>query len=146
MNYSKSFGYALRGILYVAVNGQQNNRIRIEDISGQLGVPRHFMAKVMKRVVKEGILQSTKGPYGGLSLSENTMQTKLIKLIEITEGMEQFDTCILRFKHCHSKNPCPLHGRVDIIRKKYLQLFSETRIADLLKEENPNFIKGITAS
>lgn len=84
MIFSKSFGYALRGILYVALEEKQKKKVQLDEIAGKLGVPRYFLGKVMKRLVKEGILDSLKGPYGGFYLNENTLQTRLIQLVEIT--------------------------------------------------------------
>jgi Rrf2 family protein len=73
MFLSKSFGYALRGILYIAVMQDENRKVQIDEIATKLSVPKHFLGKIMQQVVKAGLLKSTKGPYGGFSLAaENT--------------------------------------------------------------------------
>ena len=68
MFLSKSFGYALRGVLYVALIDKEKRKVRLDEIAEKLSVPRHFLAKIMKTMVKESVLQSTKGPYGGFCL------------------------------------------------------------------------------
>lgn len=143
MFLSKSFGYALRGVLYIAmVQGEERN-VRLEEISQKLSVPRHFLAKIMKRMVKEGILISSKGPNGGVSLAGNALQIKLIRLVKITDGVEQFNTCILSLRKCNSRNPCPLHFQMLQLRDGMLTEFARTSIGDLLNRENPDFIKSI---
>ncbi|HMU45173.1 MAG TPA: Rrf2 family transcriptional regulator [Chitinophagaceae bacterium] len=144
MFLSKSFGYALRGILYVSLSGKDGRKIQVDEIADQLSVPRHFLAKVMKSVVKNGILDSTKGPYGGFSINKKTFNVKLIQLMELTDGTEQLSGCVLSFKKCNSRNPCPLHDRVINLRDKLITEFSTTTLGDLVDEKNPNFIKSIS--
>src|SRR5689334_17340699 len=87
MFFSKSFGYALRGILYVAVMKGRNERVRLDKIAEDLQVPRHFLGKIMKRLVKADILSSVQGHQGGFSINEKTLTTTLIKIVEVTEGL-----------------------------------------------------------
>ncbi len=81
---------------------------------------------------------------GGFSLSPITLQTKLLQLVKITDGMEQFNTCVLSLRKCNSKNPCPLHFQMLQIRDGMLAEFSKTSIGDLLDKKNPDFIKSIS--
>lgn len=144
MFLSKSFGYALRGVLYVALADKDTRKVQLSEIAEKLSVPRHFLAKIMKTMVKEEILASTKGPYGGFSVNAKTLDTKLIGLVKITDGMEQFNTCVLSLRKCNSKNPCPLHLQMMRLRDEMLAEFSKRTIGDLLNKENPDFIKSIS--
>jgi len=143
MFFSKSFGYALRGVLYVALVSEENRRVQVDEIAQKLAVPKHFLAKIMNRVVKEGILDSTKGPYGGFSLNEETLTSPLIRLLRITDGMEQFNTCVLKLRKCNKTNPCPLHFLMEQNRDDLLKNFSQISIADLLSQENKMEIQSI---
>ena len=144
MLYSKSFGYAVRGILYVAMNSKEKRRVQVEEISRKLVVPKYFLSKIMKKIVKNGILHSTKGPYGGFSLNDRTLSTSLFDVITITEGDTQFGTCVLRLGQCNSENPCPLHHKMEAYKKEVTQVFTKTTIGDLLREDQPNYIKSIS--
>ena len=142
---SKSFGYALRGIIYVALTHEKKERVQVEEIAESLAVPRHFLGKIMKKVVKEGILESTRGPYGGFSINAETLQTQLIKLIRITEGLEQFNSCVLHFRKCNKNKPCPLHYQMVENRNQLLEIFSSTTIGDLMKEDKKMLLQSIAA-
>ena len=113
MTFSKSFGYALRGILYVALLREEERKISIEEIAERLSVPRHFLGKVMKSVVKAGFLSSTRGPQGGFYINEDTLSTPLISILQLTEGEGYFNSCLLSLRKCNAANPCPLHDRFD---------------------------------
>jgi Rrf2 family protein len=144
MFLSKSFGYALRGVLYVAIKDSEGRKVQLDEIARNIGTPRHFLAKIMKTMVKEGILSSTKGPYGGFSVNDQTLQTKLIQLVKITDGVEQFKTCVLSLRKCNSNNPCPLHTQMLKLRDDLLAELSQKKISDLLDDKNPDFIKSIS--
>ena len=143
MFFSKSFGYALRGILYIALLQDEQRKIQIDEIAQKLSVPRHFLGKIMQGVVKAGLLQSTKGPYGGFSMNETTLTTPLIKLVEITDGLDQFNICVLQLRNCNAVNPCPLHQDVEGIKTKLLLMFNQTTIVDLLNDNKKVFIKSL---
>jgi len=143
MFLSKSFGYALRGILYIAVMQDENRKVQIDEIATKLSVPKHFLGKIMQQIVKAGLLKSTKGPYGGFSLAAETLNTPVIKLVEITDGMEQFSMCVLSFKYCNGLNPCPLHFEMENVKKNYLNVFSKNTFGDLLKDGKSELLKSL---
>lgn len=145
MILSKSFGYALRGTLYVAVMKECERKVQLGEIAERLAVPRHFLGKVMKRLVKEGVLTSVKGPYGGFCINDNTLQTKLLRLTEISGDSALFDSCVLRFRKCDELHPCPMHCEVDVLRKKWIELLTNTTLGDLLRNDQPDLIKSIAA-
>jgi Rrf2 family iron-sulfur cluster assembly transcriptional regulator len=144
MIFSKSFGYALRGILYIALTAKKKQRIQVNEIARQLGVPEYFLRKIMEKIVKNDILVSTKGPYGGFSLTKKTLSTPLIDIINITDGTSQFNDCVLRLKKCNNENPCPLHSKMQAYKNDLYKLYTKTTIGDLLNAENRDFIKSIS--
>jgi len=143
MYLSKSFGYALRGILYIAVMQDEHRKVQIDEIATKLSVPKHFLGKIMQQVVKAGLLKSTKGPHGGFSLAGETLNTSVIKLVEITDGMEQFSLCVLNFKYCNGLNPCPLHHEMEEVKRNYLNLFTKNTFGDLLKDSKSDLLKSL---
>ena len=144
MFLSKSFGYALRGILYIAAMQDEERKVQIEEIATQLSVPKHFLGKIMQQMVKAGLLKSTKGPYGGFSLTGKTLDAPLIKLLETTDDINRFNICVLKLKTCNSANPCPLHHKMEVFKNDILKLFHETTINDLLTDNKKTFIRSIS--
>jgi Rrf2 family protein len=109
-------------------------------------VPKHFLGKIMQQIVRKGLLRSTKGPYGGFSLANDTLNTPLIKLVEITDGMEQFKMCVLKLKYCNGINPCPLHNEMEQMRENFLRVFTNTTIGDLVRDSKSDFIKSLAVN
>ena len=144
MLLSKTFGYALRGILFIALMQDENRKVQLNEISGKLSVPKYYLGKIMQQMVKAGMLQSVKGPSGGFFLAANTLNTSLLQLAEITDGMKNFNTCVLQMKNCNPINPCPLHRDIEEIKAKILYVFTYTKIGDLLYQNKGEFIRGLS--
>jgi len=146
MIFSKSFGYAVRGMLFVAMSQDEKRFVQVGEIAAKLAVPRHFMGKIMKKLAKERLLASSKGPSGGFALIESSLVTPLVRIAEITEGPDFFRKCVLMMKECNSTNPCPLHSPMEEIKKRMKGVLSGTTISDLLNDSGDDFIKSITTS
>jgi Rrf2 family transcriptional regulator, iron-sulfur cluster assembly transcription factor len=146
MIFSKSFGYALRAVLYVALMSDEKKRVQVDEIAQNISVPKHFLGKIMNRLVKEGLLASTKGPYGGFSINRETLLSPLAKFVSLTGDMAQFNTCILRMDNCNSSKPCPLHSRIEPARIELMRILKETTIKDLLHPDKKNLVKSITTT
>jgi Rrf2 family iron-sulfur cluster assembly transcriptional regulator len=144
MIFSKSFGYAVRGVLYIARTENGHRSVQVEEIASGLAVPRHFMAKVLKKLAKEGIINSAKGPLGGFRINDKTLNTSLLRFVDLSNDRDVVDTCVLQFKKCNPKNPCPLHSRMDKIRSDLSTVLHSATIGDLMKTDNRNFINGLS--
>ena len=143
MFFSKSFGYALRGVLYIALTCNDRPRIQVDEIARKLVVPKYFLSKIMKSLVQKEILNSTKGPYGGISLNDKTLSTRLSEILIITSGTKRFDNCVLRLTKCNSKHPCPLHHKMEACKKELQGVLANTTISDLLNADQSDYIKSI---
>lgn len=143
MIFSKTFGYALRGILYIALMQDEKRYVQIEEMALKLGVPKHFLGKIMKRLVKEGMLLSVKGPYGGYTLSAATLQMPLLRLEDLTDGLGTFNNCVLRLRACNATNPCPMHFQMERIKGDLRRVMENTTIAHLLHKDKEEFINSI---
>lgn len=143
MIFSKSFGYALRSILYVVMVNENQPRVQIQEVADNLQIPKHFLGKIMKMLAKEKIIDSVKGPFGGFFVNESTTSTPLIKLMELTDGLEQFQECSLRLRKCNADKPCPMHNRIVQNRNELIAMFSSTTVGDLIRKDQEDFINSI---
>ena len=121
-------------------------KVQLDEIARVLNIPRYFVGKVMHKLVKEGMLDSIKGHYGGFCINKKTLSTTLAELSDVTGDAKQFDLCILQLRECCETNPCPLHNRIATMRKEYHALLAKTTIGDLLNNENADFLDSLTVS
>ena len=146
MTFSKSFGYAVRGVLYIAVMQDEKRYVQVEEIAYRLAVPRHFMGKILKKLVKENVLASAKGRTGGFTVNEHTLELPLMRLIDITDGLSIFSTCVLCLKECNASNPCPMHHQMEGVNARLKKILSGTAIGDLLNDNKQDFIQSLSTA
>jgi Rrf2 family protein len=144
MLLSKSFGYALRGVLYIAMPQNNTGRVQVDEIAGKLNIPKDYFGKMMKQMAAEVIINSTKGPYGGFAVNEVTLGTNLMTVAGITEGNDFFSSCVLQFKRCNATHPCPLHKDFEQVRQFLNGKLTNSTIADLLHADVADFIKSLS--
>jgi Rrf2 family iron-sulfur cluster assembly transcriptional regulator len=145
MIFSKSFGYALRGVLYITFRQDEARYVQVEEVASSLAAPKHFMGKILKRLAKEKILDSSKGPNGGFRVNANTQTVTLMKLAEITSDLDILRSCVLQFKECTAQNPCPLHNQMEETRNNLASIMAYTTVHNLMMNANNDFVGSISS-
>ncbi|TCZ74766.1 RrF2 family transcriptional regulator [Flaviaesturariibacter aridisoli] len=144
MFFSKSFGYALRGILYIAACREQQAFVQTDSLAAELGVPRHFLGKVLKTLSRQGFLHSSKGQRGGFSVPPSVLERPLIELLAATDGLAIFHTCVLRLRSCDSKQPCPLHPHFSQVQEHIRAILTNNSIGSFLEPDKASLLRSLT--
>ncbi len=131
--FSKTFGYALRAVVFLQTQAEQGKNIGLQEMSATLEIPHHFLGKLMQDLVRHGIVDSTKGPDGGFMANERTDSVLLTDILNITDGSLVFEHCALNMKQCNSIRPCPLHNDFAVCRNGMLKVMSTTTVGMLAK-------------
>ncbi len=125
---SKSCEYGLRAALYVA-SRKTEDYVSIREISDTLDISFHFLTKILQRLTEQGILQSYRGPHGGVSLARSPTDVTMLDIITAIEGPEMFTSCILGLSGCGEAKPCPLHKQWARERVRMEKMFRSTNLA-----------------
>jgi Rrf2 family protein len=132
---SNTSKYAIRAVIYLALNGKKDEKIGIKQISTDLGIPTPFLGKILQSLAKHKLLASTKGPHGGFSLGKNAYDISLMDVVEIIDGLDSFNMCLLGLATCTSNEAtCPVHGRYAGIREQMKDLFQTENIGILIEK------------
>ncbi|MDF1575506.1 MAG: Rrf2 family transcriptional regulator [Bacteroidales bacterium] len=131
---SNTSKYAIRALIYLELYSSPENKQGIKVISGQLYIPSPFLGKILQLLVKQQLLESVKGPHGGFYLRKPAMDISVMEVIELMEGKEPFDSCVIRTTPCDLNNPCSMHKKLAPIRHELKALFTTETIADLVSE------------
>jgi len=127
---SNTCKYAIRAVLYLAINSNEGNKIGIKEISKELDIPTPFLGKILQTLAKHKILSSTKGPHGGFGLGKG--EILLMDIVEVIDGMDSFHKCVIGIKYCsEQENPCALHNRYAKLRDEIRQIFEVETIEQL---------------
>jgi Rrf2 family iron-sulfur cluster assembly transcriptional regulator len=103
-------------------------------IAERIDAPPNYLAKLLRILAREGLVESLKGPGGGFRLARDPRKIRLLDVVEPIEGVTRWNRCILRQRECSDEEPCAIHDRWKPLRDGYLALLAETTIADLEPE------------
>jgi Rrf2 family protein len=131
---SKTSEYALRSVIYIAMQSDENHKIGIKEIAKELELPLHFTGKILQDLVRKGLIASVKGPNGGFFLNHDPSDMTIMDVVRVVDGMEAFKRCGLGLKNCSDVHPCPLHTDFKHYRDGIAKLFSHKTIRDLVLE------------
>ncbi|GAB5555374.1 MAG: hypothetical protein Sapg2KO_49650 [Saprospiraceae bacterium] len=134
--FSKACKYAIRAVLYLAVHTDKENKLGTKDIAEALEVPAPFLAKILQQLSRHHLLSSSKGTGGGFYLSDEQFGITLMEVIEVVDGPDVLNSCILGLPECSSEHPCPLHKKVISARIDLLDLIKNQTIEVLAKRIN----------
>ncbi len=129
MLLSKSAIYGLRASLYIA-SLKSKEYITVKQISDELGISFHFLAKILQALTQHGILRSFRGPNGGVALAKPASEIRLAELLNAIDGATMFDECIMGLPGCGHERPCPLHDQWASAQKRIKELFENTTLAE----------------
>jgi len=85
MKISRSTGYALLAVGYIAQNRKQGI-ILSQTISKKYNIPLEYLLKILQQLVRANVLRSKRGPRGGFSLAKPAKKITLLQVVEAVEG------------------------------------------------------------
>jgi Rrf2 family iron-sulfur cluster assembly transcriptional regulator len=129
---SRTAEHALRSVLYLA-RSNGGGRLTAARIAEELAVPANYMAKTLNRLVKAGVLDSTRGPRGGFALAVPAGELSLADVVGAFDRLDGPDVCMLDGERCGSAEPCAAHRQWERVTGDVHRVFRDTTIADLLE-------------
>lgn len=133
--FSKTTEYALRAVLYIAKNASIGNKLSIQIISEGIGSPKSFTAKILQKLTKDNVLvTSVSGPNGGLYISDEGLNTSMMKVLKLMDDDHVISKCVLGLSECSEINPCPMHHRYKLIKPLLMEMFEHKTIRELVNE------------
>jgi Rrf2 family protein len=133
MFFSKSCVYGIRSVLYLTLENQRHY-ISIKEISERLNISFHFLTKILQTLTQQGLVESFKGPKGGVMLLKSPDHISLLDIILILDGPDLFKQCILGLPGCGESVPCPLHDTWDEQRENMKNIFQSTSLSGLAEK------------
>lgn len=135
---SNACKYAIRSVLYLAINAEDKKKKGVKLIAQELEVPQPFLAKLLQQLTKNGLISSSKGPKGGFFLNEDNFKITICDIIKCIDGENVFTGCFMGLKSCGDKNPCPVHFKVAAFKKTILAEFKDKSILEFVEEFKSN--------
>jgi len=108
----------------------------VKKLSDALDIPYKFLGRLMSRLGAAGIVAAQKGKNGGYHITRPLDEVHLVDIIDVVEGLENYDRCILGFDTCDDENPCPLHDQWSGHKEGIRTMIDHTTLGDLAQSKS----------
>ena len=144
MLFSKGCTYAIRASLLVTMKEIQDGRklIPIREIADELDLSFHFLTKILQILTEAHIMESFRGPNGGIGLARPASGVNLLDIVSAIDGMDIFEQCALGLPGCGEETPCPLHDLWSKRRDDLKKMLSKTTLAALAREIHASTLRN----
>jgi Rrf2 family protein len=128
MKYSQATDYALHAMLYL-VTAATDKPVGVQLLAEKLGVSQTYLSKMMTKLVKAGLIQSTPGANGGYRLRRKQEDISFLDIIHAIEGTASLFECSL-----NHGSECLIQQVVINAERQMEQYLENKKIADLAKK------------
>ena len=130
MQITRQADYAVRAVLYLA--GLSNGRrAPTSEIARKQNIPPSFLAKIVSQLSVAGVVQTSRGARGGVSLARPSHDITLLEVIEAIDGPIMLNECVLDSKACIFGDDCPVQRIWSDAQAQLVQRLQGTSFASL---------------
>jgi Rrf2 family protein len=107
MQITRQADYAVRAVLYLSKMGPEM-RAATSQIAQEQQIPPSFLAKIVSQLSVAGLLQTSRGARGGVSLARTPEQISLLEVVEAIDGPILLNECVAGNGVCTFGDDCPI--------------------------------------
>ncbi|HTY38717.1 MAG TPA: Rrf2 family transcriptional regulator [Bacteroidota bacterium] len=131
--FSRQCEYALQAVTYLALR-PEGEKISIRELTRKIGIPYHFLGKILQSLTYKGLLVSQKGPTGGFGLARPAKDISLYDIVEAIDGTGFSTRCVMGFAECSGKNPCAVHTIWGDARQSLHATLADKNLSQIARE------------
>jgi Rrf2 family protein len=132
MQITRQADYALRAMIYLA-QLEPNQRAATSQIADVQRIPPSFLAKIISQLSIAGLIHTSRGARGGVSLARSPEAINVLEVVEAIDGPLMLNECSQDPDACPFGSNCPLRP-----------LWCETQAEMVDRLRNTNFAAVLT--
>ncbi|GAB1429718.1 Rrf2 family transcriptional regulator [Ignavibacteria bacterium] len=122
---------SIKAMIYLSSKTEAEKKPSVIEIAEFINENEHTVGKLLQKLVKKKIINSSKGPNGGFYITETQKNQQLINIIYAIDGNDVFEQCGLGLRKCNDTRPCPFHNDFKPVRELFRKVCIEKHISDL---------------
>jgi Rrf2 family protein len=107
MQITRQADYAVRAVYYLTQLGSEN-RAATSQIAKEQHIPPSFLAKIISQLSVAGLLHTSRGARGGVSLAREPEEISLLDVVEAIDGPIVLNECVADEGSCTFTQECPM--------------------------------------
>jgi len=130
MQITRQADYAVRAVHYLAKLGAEQ-RAATSQIAQEQRIPPSFLAKIVSQLSVAGLLQTSRGARGGVSLARSADQISLLEVVEAIDGPILLNECVADHGgSCIFGEDCPMRpvwcdAQVELVERLKATTFNQ---------------------
>jgi Rrf2 family protein len=133
MQITKQADYALRAMIYLA-KMDSNQRAATSQIAKEQHIPASFLAKIISQLSIAGLINTSRGARGGVSLARRPEEISILEVIEAIDGPILINDCTISTYSCPFGEDCPLQPLWCDVQGQLVEKLRTTTFATFLPE------------
>jgi Rrf2 family protein len=107
MQITRQADYAVRAVYYLTKLGS-DSRAATSQIAEEQHIPPSFLAKIISQLSVAGLLHTSRGARGGVSLARDPEEISLLDVVEAIDGPILLNECVAESGSCTFSDDCPM--------------------------------------
>lgn len=131
LQISRKVDYALRAMIHLATL-PEGVREPQQEVAARNDIPRDFLAKILKKLVDQGLVSAHRGPRGGVALARPASEISFLDVIEAVDGPVVLNLCLDASQGCSQDSTCTMQAVWRAGQERMLDVYRATSLATLV--------------
>lgn len=133
---SKLADYAV--VILATLAASDEAQMTAAGLALKTGLPEPTVAKVLKLLAKEDLLESIRGAGGGYRLAARPAEIRVSQIISAVDGPVSLTACVDgNTESCSYESMCPVKGRWDGVNRAIRESLERISLAEMLQDVTP---------
>jgi Rrf2 family protein len=138
MQITRQADYALRAMMYLA-HLDPNQRAATSQIAEEQHIPPSFLAKIISQLSIAGLIHTSRGARGGVSLARSSDEISILEVVEAIDGPISLNECTESPSSCPFGEDCPLRPLWCETQSELVKKMRKTTFAQFLTKPETAF-------
>lgn len=121
--------YAIRALVQLA---GEEGVLSVAALAERCGVPVDYLRKIMQKLCREDIVESTKGAQGGYRLTRSPCGIGILAVVEAVQGPVVVNSCFRDKAVCENTKTCLLRNRLSRLQDDIEGWLADMNVGDLV--------------
>lgn len=130
MQITRQADYAIRAVRYLAKQGP-NTRSATSIVAKEMKIPPSFLAKIISQLSIAGLLHTSRGARGGVTLAREPGEISMLDVVEAIDGPILLNECVGDPADCDFIEDCMVHPIWVEVQESLVKQLRETTFDQL---------------
>jgi Rrf2 family protein len=144
MQIPRKIEYALRAMIHLADHPE--GVARGTEIARLEHIPKYYLEKVIRDLMRRGLVRARRGPGGGYQLARPPESISFQEVIEAVEGPIMLNVCVDGSRVCSLQPACRMFRVWEEGQRVLLDVFSHTMLSEVVTRRPGGALLGTSTA